>query len=42
MVEHCLACGQKKTDFKSMLIGMYFICAWVFAMELLMTILQIG
>lgn len=42
MVEHCLACGHKKTDYNAVLVGMYFVCAWIFAIEVLMMILQIG
>jgi hypothetical protein len=41
VVEHCLACGQKKTDYKSILVGMYFVSAWIFAGEVLLMILQV-
>lgn len=40
MVNQCLACGHKKTDYKIVIVGIYFICAWVFAIEVLLLILQ--
>ena len=40
MVEHCLACGHKKTDYSAIMIGIYFVCAWIFAVEVLMMLLQ--
>lgn len=40
MVEHCLACGHKETDYSKIMISIYFACAWVFAIAVLMMILQ--
>lgn len=40
METQCLACGHKKTNYKTAIVGLYFICAWIFAIEVLMMILQ--
>jgi hypothetical protein len=40
METQCLACGHKKTNYRTTMVGIYFICAWVFAIEVLMMILQ--
>lgn len=40
MVNRCLACGHKKTDYSKVVVGIYFVCAWIFAIEVLVMVLQ--
>lgn len=40
MVEHCLACGHRETDYNRLMISIYFVCAWIFAVEVLVMLVQ--
>lgn len=40
MVNQCLACGHKKTDYKTIITGAYVISAWIFAIEVALLILH--
>ncbi len=40
MLKRCLVCGVPKTDYKSLLTGIYVAGAWIFAAVLLVLILQ--
>jgi hypothetical protein len=40
MYKRCLACGEPKTDYKSLLTGMFVAGTWTFAALLFVLILQ--
>ncbi len=40
MVNHCLVCGVPKTNYRTLLTGMYVAGAWIFAAALFVLVLE--